>query len=72
MTQSDATRKGSDGTRLPSVVPEKVQRAKLDNEQLAVANEFFASLDPDQIVVAEKKAAIAIAVATPKPNLESP
>ena len=56
---SDSTRKSSEGARLPSVVPEKVQQSRLENEQLASANEFFASLDPDKITA--KKSAVSAA-----------
>ena len=66
MTQSNTTRKGSDGKRLPSVQPDKVRKATLDSEQLAVANEFFASLDPDQIVVPKIKEPVAVAAAAPQ------
>lgn len=72
MTQSKTTRKGSGGTRLPSVQPDKVRKAILESEQLAVANEFFASLDPDQIVVPKKKKAVAVAVAPSKAMPQSP
>ena len=69
MTQSNTTRKGSDGKRLPSVQPDKVRKATLDSEQLAVANEFFASLDPDQIVVPKIKEPVAAAAA---PQMTAP
>ena len=51
MAQGNGTDEGSGG--LPSVTPGKVQPSRLDQDQLAVANEFFSSLDTDQIVVPE-------------------
>ncbi len=55
MTQSeDATRKDTgDAMRLPSVVPAEVELALVNNERVVVANQFFSSLDTDQIVVPE-------------------
>ncbi len=56
MTQSDdATREDTgDARRLPSVVPAAVELTHVKNEQLAIANEFFSSLDADRIVVPEQ------------------
>ena len=45
MTQREGTSKGSGEGKLPPVDTEKVRPSTLDHEQLAVANEFFSTLD---------------------------
>jgi hypothetical protein len=63
MTQSgNSTREGTgDAGRLPSVVPAEVQLAQAREEKLAVANEFFSSIDADQIIVPQQTSAVSMA-----------
>ena len=68
MTQSDSTRKGSGELRLPSVVPLKVQQSQLDQDHLAVASEFFESLDTDQIAKPKPVKAVSVQAATIPPD----
>ena len=53
MTQREGTSKGSGEGKLPPVDTEKVRPSTLDHEQLAVANEFFSTLDTSQLVIPE-------------------